>query len=130
MMKAKTASTIQMSSEMMSRKKVRARGLDRAHEDGSQRDPHERRKPAPDHGDGRAHDGRRAGDGGVVVPPEDVLARGNEIDAVLVLAGRYGLVLGQGEDAAGQETRVEAVPHREQRKRDGSQQCGVHGSRL
>ena len=156
MMKAKTASTIQIRIEMISRKSACApegrsplaatspierprlrRLITRAEKSWTApmktvptTTHSERRKPAPDHGDGGSDDRRRPGDRGEVMPPEDVLARGHEVHAVCLLDGRHRLVGGEGEDALGQEARVEPVPEREDREGAGGEQCSVHAGRL
>src|SRR5699024_11612699 len=65
----------------------RAQVVHPGEEDGAEGDPEEGGQPAPDHGDGRADDGRGAGDRGEVVPPQDELVGGDVVDPVGQLVG-------------------------------------------
>src|SRR5699024_11430414 len=76
-------------------------------EHGAEGDPQEGGQPAPDDGDRRTHDGSGAGHGSEVVPPQDVLIRGDVIHAVVHLVRRGGEVLVQRIHAPGEEVGVD-----------------------
>ena len=102
----------------------RAEVMHGAHHHAAHEHPQQRRHPAPDDGDGRAHDGSRAGDGGEVVSEDHLLLGRHIVDAVLHgHRGDDGLVR-QAEDYPADISSVELIHHQVTHKcHNHDQQC-------
>ena len=109
-------------------------GPQRAHvvhageEDGAERDPEERREPAPDHRDGRPDDRGGTGDRGEVVAPQHELVGRHEVDAVVHLVRRCRVGRVEPVDPLAEELRVEQVAARQHGEPDEQQPQRRHGS--
>ena len=104
----------------------RAEVMNGTDEDGSQHDPQQSRQPAPEHGDGRAHNGPGSGNAGEVVSENDLPWRGDEVDVVLqFMTGRDGLRV-ELKDAGGQPASIRVVGGDETEKRPGRDEDSCH----